>query len=85
MRSTYNGGVDAAARFHSTFAEPVMMRNTLPPLASNLLGGVGKRLLALQNNVESFQFVCLFAAHRFGKNLVAIFGRDDNKFEVAGT
>jgi hypothetical protein len=30
-----NGGVDAAARFHSTFAAPVTMRNTLPPLASN--------------------------------------------------
>jgi hypothetical protein len=35
-----NGGVDAAARFHSTIAVSVMMRNTLPPLASNdLLGG----------------------------------------------
>src|SRR5215813_10666647 len=30
-----NGGVDAAARFHSTIAGPIMMRNTLPPLASN--------------------------------------------------
>jgi hypothetical protein len=30
-----NVGVDAAARFHSSFAGPVMMRNTLPPLASN--------------------------------------------------
>jgi hypothetical protein len=30
-----NGGVDAAARFHSTIAVPVMMRNTPPPLASN--------------------------------------------------
>jgi hypothetical protein len=30
-----NGGVNAAARFHSTIAGPIMMRNTLPPLASN--------------------------------------------------
>jgi hypothetical protein len=30
----------AAARFHSTCAGPIMMRNTLPPLASNdLFGG----------------------------------------------
>jgi|GEM_PF-6040268 len=28
-------GVDAAARFHERIAGPVMMRNTLPPLASN--------------------------------------------------
>ena len=37
---TSNGRVDAAARFHSSIAGPVMMRNTLPPLASNdLLAG----------------------------------------------
>jgi hypothetical protein len=36
-----NGGVDAAARFHSSIAGPVMMRNTLPPLASNDLLGRG--------------------------------------------
>jgi hypothetical protein len=30
-----NGGVDAAARIHSSIAGPIMMRNTLPPLASN--------------------------------------------------
>jgi hypothetical protein len=30
-----NGGVDAAARIHSSIAARVMMRNTLPPLASN--------------------------------------------------
>jgi hypothetical protein len=36
----HNVGVDRAARIHSSIAEPVMMRNTLPPLASNdLLGG----------------------------------------------
>jgi len=31
----YNGGVDAAARFHSSIVVPIMMRSTLPPLASN--------------------------------------------------
>jgi hypothetical protein len=36
----HNGGVDAAARIHERIAGPVMMRNTLPPLASNgLFGG----------------------------------------------
>jgi hypothetical protein len=30
-----NGGPDAAARFHESLAGSVMMRNTLPPLASN--------------------------------------------------
>src|SRR5262245_39530090 len=35
IKKPYNGRVDAAARFHSTIAEPIMMRNTLPPLASN--------------------------------------------------
>ena len=35
-----NGGVDAAARIHSSIAGPVMMRNTLPPLASNDLFGI---------------------------------------------
>jgi hypothetical protein len=30
-----NVRVDAAARFHSTFAGLIMMRNTPPPLASN--------------------------------------------------
>src|SRR6266849_1137508 len=30
-----NVRVDAAARFHSSIAGPIMMRNTLPPLASN--------------------------------------------------
>jgi hypothetical protein len=39
MLPATNGGVDAAARFHSTIAGPVMMRNTLPPLASNDLFG----------------------------------------------
>src|SRR6266852_9315690 len=33
--STYNGGVDAAARSHERIAGPSLMRNTLPPLASN--------------------------------------------------
>src|SRR5215471_6619809 len=32
---TYNVRVDAAARFHSTLAGPIILRNTLPPLASN--------------------------------------------------
>jgi hypothetical protein len=36
-----NGGVDAAARFHSSIAGRIKLRNTLPPLASNdLLGCV---------------------------------------------
>src|SRR5437764_10508140 len=39
-RRRYNGEVDAAARIHSSIAGPVMMRNTLPPLASNDLLGV---------------------------------------------
>src|SRR3954470_1880169 len=30
-----NGGVDAAARIQSSIAGRIMMRNTLPPLASN--------------------------------------------------
>jgi hypothetical protein len=34
-----NGGVDAAARIHSSIAAPIMMRNTLPTLASNDLFG----------------------------------------------
>ena len=37
---TPNGGVDAAARFHSGIAVRVAMRNTLPPLASNDLFAV---------------------------------------------
>jgi hypothetical protein len=36
----HNGGVDAAARIHSSIAGSDMMRNTLPPLASNDLLGV---------------------------------------------
>ena len=35
-----NVRVDRAARFHSTFAAPDLMRNTLPPLRSNELLGV---------------------------------------------
>src|SRR6266542_5622589 len=36
----YNGGVDAAARIQSSIAGPIILRNTLPPLASNdLFGG----------------------------------------------
>jgi hypothetical protein len=35
MRLAANGGVDAAARFHSSIAGPIMMQNTPPPLASN--------------------------------------------------
>jgi hypothetical protein len=43
-----NGGVDAAARINAPFAGPVMMRNTLPPLASNdLLARAKTRPLAL--------------------------------------
>ena len=38
-----NDHVDRAARFHSTFAAPGLMRNTLSPLRSNeLLGGVAR-------------------------------------------
>ncbi|MGQ0763743.1 MAG: hypothetical protein ACT4OT_17245 [Acidobacteriota bacterium] len=40
MNKAPNGGVDAAARFHSTIAAPIILRNTLPPLASNDLLGV---------------------------------------------
>jgi hypothetical protein len=80
-----NGGVDRPARFHERIAGPVMMRNTLPPLASNdLFDGAGKRLLALQNNVECFQFVRLRATHYFGKDLVAIFRRDNNELIITG-
>jgi hypothetical protein len=39
ISKTPNGGVDAAARFHSSIAGSVMMRNTPPPLASNDLFG----------------------------------------------
>jgi hypothetical protein len=40
-----NGGVDAAARFQSTFAGRINLRNTLPPLASNdLLGRTGLKI-----------------------------------------
>jgi hypothetical protein len=38
-----NVRVDRAARFHSTFAGPSLMRNTLPPLRSNELLGVGSK------------------------------------------
>src|SRR5207244_1421063 len=38
-----NGGVDAAARIQSSIAGPSMMRNTLPPLASNDLFGITVR------------------------------------------
>ena len=34
-KKPHNGGVDAVARIQSSIAGPVMMRNTLPPLASN--------------------------------------------------
>ena len=45
----------------------------------------GKRLLALQNYVERFQFVRFPAPHRFGKDLVAIFRRDNNELIVTRT
>ena len=35
-----NGGVEAAARFPSTFAGQVMMRNTLQPVSSNDFRGI---------------------------------------------
>src|SRR5262249_37852043 len=44
-----------------------------------------KRLLALQNNVERFEFVRLLAAHRFGKDLVAVLSGYDNKLKVTWT
>ena len=48
-----NGGVDAAARIHSSIAGPVMMRNTLPPLASNdLLGGVRRLCEVTANSLD---------------------------------
>jgi hypothetical protein len=51
-------------------------------VSNDLFDGVGKRLLALQNNVESFQLVRLLATHRFGKDLLAIFRRDNNELIV---
>jgi hypothetical protein len=39
MKITPKGGVDAAARFQSSIAGPIIMRNTRPPLASNDLLG----------------------------------------------
>src|ERR1041384_1767299 len=39
--SPSHGGFDAAARIHLSIAEPIKLRNPLPPLASNdLFGGV---------------------------------------------
>jgi len=35
VRKPSNGGVDAAARIQSSIAGPIILRNTLPPLASN--------------------------------------------------
>ena len=51
----------------------------------DLLGCARPNLLALQNDFEIFQFVCLFAAHLFGENLIAILGCDDYKLEVTWT
>ena len=53
-QETPNGRVDAAARFHSSIAGPIMMRNTLPPLASN-------DLLCVASNTD------LTADHRAGE------------------
>jgi hypothetical protein len=56
-----NGGVDAAARFHSSIAGPVMMRNTLPPLASNDLSWVASESQALHfitSRIEKYQISC---------------------------
>jgi hypothetical protein len=39
-----NGRVDAAARIQSSIAGRIMLRNTLPPLASNDLFGIAARL-----------------------------------------
>ena len=40
----YNGGVDAAAQIQSSIAGRIKLRNTLPPLASNDLLGIVRRL-----------------------------------------
>jgi hypothetical protein len=54
----HNGGVDAAARNHSSTAAPVMMQNTLPPLASNPdTSGFGGAMRALSIAKRFFEFV----------------------------
>jgi hypothetical protein len=43
-----NGGVDATAQIHTTFARSIILRGTLPPLASTeLLGGAATNSLHL--------------------------------------
>jgi len=51
-----NGGVDAAARIHSSIAGLIMMRNTLPPLASNDLLGRNRTEKSVTDNLEIFVF-----------------------------
>src|SRR2546427_5042802 len=56
-REPHNVRVDAAARIQSSIAGPVMMRNTLPPLASNEFVGhqfrVTKSFPVLDNVVDT--------------------------------
>jgi hypothetical protein len=53
----HNGGVDAAARFHSSIAGSVMMRNALPPLASNDLLCFARRLRQALSFAKPFEIV----------------------------
>ena len=72
-----NGGVDAAALFHSGIAGAVTMRNTPPPLASNnlLCGGTTGALREAQDQpvaVFDHQFALLVnASIRAVKNVGA--------------
>jgi hypothetical protein len=46
-RLSATGGVDAAARIHSSVAGPVMMRNTLPPPRPNDLLGAASEMIKI--------------------------------------
>src|SRR5437867_4130068 len=70
-----NGGVDAAARIQSSIAGPIMIRNTLPPLASNdllcavLLADLG-RTIQIDNyrcahDNQNYRQECDSQSHRF--------------------
>jgi hypothetical protein len=67
-RETPNGGVDAAARIHSSIAGPIKLRNTLPPLASNdlLYRGLSDR----------------FARSKVGFEIIALDHVCDNLFDA---
>src|SRR5205085_7864330 len=54
--------VDAAARIHSTIAGPIMMRNTLPPLASSDLFDGACDMYTARRHLQAWpiQFVNMF-------------------------